>query len=122
MEDQQQDWLDERLAQLPYIADGGFTERVIKHLPPPALADRRRLRSWILAGASCCALAVGVVLAMIDFPASSQELTPGAIHFPITDVAVYFSNLIRQPMVLYSSLGTIMLSSLSVLPFLRRWV
>ena len=122
MPDQEHDWLDERLAESPYIADGGFTERVVAQLSQSSLTDAQRARRRILATAGGCSFAVGLLLALIDIPAHASALTPGAFHFTVTDAAVYFSNLIRQPMVLYSSVGAIMLSSLAVLPFLRRWV
>lgn len=122
MIDQEHDWLDERLAESPYIADGGFTERVVAHLPHSTLKDEGRVRRRILAFAGCSSFALGAVLGASDVPAFMQKLAPVANGTSITYAAGQFAELIREPMFFYSGAAAIAVSCFAMLPFLRRWV
>ena len=58
----QEDPLDEQLREaMPYIDDGGFTLRVLRHLPSPR-RPRQSLRAVILLGTTLLASVLGYVL------------------------------------------------------------
>ncbi len=122
MPDQEHDWLDERLAEMPYLPDGGFTERVVSHLPQSIRTDAGRVRRRILTIATGSALALGLVLAVRDVPSLVHTMTPLANAAPFTHAAGYLVEWARQPMFFYGGAAAITLSSFAILPFLRRWV
>ena len=57
----QEDWLDRRLREMPYIDDAGFTARVVQKLPAPV--SRQSWRAAIL-------ISVTLVASLVTYLAS----------------------------------------------------
>lgn len=112
----QDDWLDRQLAASSYIADDGFTNRVVERVSKShASAVSVRTRILGLSG-MCAASLLSLHLAM---------LMPIILHYLASiPTGVHVGNpnaLLTSPLFLYGSTGVMSLVSLAAIPLIRRW-
>jgi hypothetical protein len=117
MRDQDQDWLDDHLAADNYIADDGFTARVITQLPKalPNRAASLRGRILFISAVFSLGLALLLIVPLAGTVGSSFNQLSRDISIP------HLVSLFRQPAVLYGGAGCILLLTLASIPFVRRW-
>lgn len=120
MNDQDRDWLDDRLAAGNYIPDDGFTSKVLAELPGNARKIEAQ-RRWILAGAF--AVAAGVAISMTIADAGNWALAFSRLLsgiFQAGNVA-HFTALLEQPTGLLGLAAVAATLTAASIPFLRRW-
>ena len=116
MDDQDLDWLDERLAAESYIPDHGFTARLMDSLPKRTTrAIKRRTLILFASGfAAVCLMAVQIIPLL---QAVIQLVSGGTVDNVMEVVAMR----LRQPAFLFECGAAVGLLSLASIPFLRRW-
>jgi hypothetical protein len=117
MIDQDHDWLDDHLAADNYLVDDGFTARVITQLPTALPHRAASLRGRILFISAVLSLGVALLLIV---PLAG---TVGTSFYQLSrDISTaHLVSLFRQPAVLSSVAGCILLVTVASIPFVRRW-
>jgi hypothetical protein len=118
MENQDRDWLDERLTMSNYIPDDGFTARVVSRLPESRPQKARSFRSFILLLSGL----VAAVLALVQIVPVFRNLNHVALRYLTGDSLGHVASFVQQPVYLYSAAGCMGLLAIVSIPFLRRWV
>jgi hypothetical protein len=117
MQNDDRDWLDERLAVENYIQDDGFTGRVISRLPNMRSSAVALLR-WRILFISAL-LSTGLLALQIG--PLTRSLTQLFFHYSPMDGLELLSRILQQPNVIYGGAGCVILLGFASIPFLRRW-
>ena len=118
MQNEDRDWLDQRMALNNYIPDDGFTARVVGRLPKArahAMAAPRRRILFVSAFLAFCLVLVQIVPLV-------RGIDQLASHFSLAWPLAHFLGLVRQPAVLLAAAGGVIVLGFASVPFLRRWV
>ena len=81
----QEDWLDRRLREMPYIDDAGFTARVVQKLPAPV--SRQSWRAAIL-------ISITLVASFVTYLASDGGLFLIVAFYSFASMPLVFISLV----------------------------
>ena len=117
MQNEDRDWLDDRIAVGNYIPDDGFTARVVSRLPKVRSSAAEALR-WRILFISAL-LAGGLLVAqMISL---AHGVTYLISRDSLAGVLGQLALFLEQPRVLYGGAAGIVILGFASIPFLRRW-
>jgi hypothetical protein len=117
MQNEDRDWLDERIAATNYIPDDGFTAKVVGRLPKTRSNAAELFRWRILFVTTFLALCLFAVQMVSVAQGVNQWITRDSLVKTVGQVAAF----VQQPGVIYSAAGCVMLLGFASIPFLRRW-
>lgn len=117
MQNDERDWLDERLAAQDYLPDDGFTGRVVGLLPKMRARAAELLRWRILfisALLSTCLLAVQIM-------PLARGINQMFLQYSPMETVGQLSRLLQQPDVIFGGAAGIVILGFASIPLLRRW-
>jgi hypothetical protein len=119
MQNEDRDWLEDRMAMNNYIPDDGFTARVVERLPKTRSQPMASLRWRILFVSAFLAFCL-IVVQIVPLVSGLDQL---GWHYSFApSLGPVLGSWVRQPTVILGGAGCVVLLAFASIPFLRRWV